>query len=53
MIYARVMDTTVEADYQQAMREIERQQMPLSDVPQPAPAWPRRVEQKVPLDNSV
>ncbi len=55
MLYARVLDTTVEADYRQAMHAIERQQMPLSKVPEPAPGWPRKVEQeqKVPLDNSV
>ena len=55
MLYARVLDTTVEADYRQAMHAIERQQMPLSEAPESAPGWPRKVEQeqKVPLDNSV
>lgn len=53
MIYARVLDATVEADYRQAMRQIERRQMPLSDTPEPAPVWPKKVGQKVLLDNSV
>ena len=34
MIYARVLDTTVEADYRQAMSKIERQQLPLSSTPE-------------------
>jgi site-specific recombinase XerD len=53
MIYARVWDATVEADYRQAMRQIERRQMPLSGTPELVPGWPIEVEQKVPLDNSV
>ena len=55
MLYARVLDTTVETDYRRAMHAIERQQMPLSEVPESAPGWPRKVEQvqEVPLDNSV
>lgn len=58
MIYARVWDTTVEADYRQAMAQIEREQMPLSDVPMGMSHWPRPAEPhvvKVPetLDNSV
>jgi site-specific recombinase XerD len=53
MIYARVLDTTVEADYRRAMREIECRQMPLSDTPETAPNWPTKVEKKIPLDNSV
>jgi hypothetical protein len=40
MIYARVLDTTVEADYRQAMRHIERQQMPLSSTPDLVSNWP-------------
>jgi site-specific recombinase XerD len=39
-IYARVLDTTVQADYYQAMYKIERQQMPLSNTPEPVPDWP-------------
>ena len=60
MIYARVLDSTLEADYRRAMTQIERQQMPLSDIPQPAANWPRRqlaerpsVPTDSPLDNSV
>jgi len=34
-IYARVYDHTVEADYRQAMRSIESQHMPFSDLPIP------------------
>jgi site-specific recombinase XerD len=39
-IYARVFDTTVQADYYQAMHKIERLQMPLSNIPEPVPNWP-------------
>jgi len=39
LIYARALDTTVEADYRQAMRQIERRQMPLSDTPIPVDSW--------------
>jgi len=60
LIYARVLDTTVEADYRQAMRHIERQQMPLSDTPLPMANWPTRVAaehaqivKEPALDNSV
>jgi len=35
MIYARVLDHTLEADYRKAMHSIELQQMPLSDQPIP------------------
>ena len=40
MIYARVLDKTVQADYQQAMQQIEQQQMPLSQTPTLVPDWP-------------
>lgn len=39
-IYARVLDATVQADYYQAIHKIERQQMPLSNTPEPVPNWP-------------
>jgi site-specific recombinase XerD len=39
MIYARVLDPTLEAQYRQAMAHIERQQPPLSDTPL-AVDWP-------------
>jgi site-specific recombinase XerD len=39
-IYARVFDTTVEADDRQAMHRIAREQMPLSDEPVPVAHWP-------------
>jgi site-specific recombinase XerD len=51
LIYARVLDTTVEADYRRAMRQIEQHQMPLSSTAEPAPHWPAKP--KVPIDNSV
>jgi len=44
MIYARVHDATVEADYRQAMGHIELQQLPLSDVPLSVDNWPTRTE---------
>lgn len=39
-IYARVLDTTVEADYRQAMQAIELQQMPLAESPILVSGWP-------------
>jgi len=39
MIYARVQDATVESDYRQAMQQIERQQIPLSDQPIAVADW--------------
>jgi site-specific recombinase XerD len=57
MIYARVHDATVEADYRQAMRIIDQQQMPLSNTPLPAEDWPSSqrevVNMRETLDNSV
>jgi site-specific recombinase XerD len=60
MIYARVRDTTVEADYRKAMHYIELGQMPLSNVPIPVANWPSPTEtqraplvRKLALDNSV
>ena len=57
MIYARVHDHTVETDYRRAMLQIERQQMPLSNLPIPADHWLRKsivnVQIKETLDNSV
>ena len=58
MIYARVLDTTVETDYRQAMQQIEHQ----SEAAVLAATWPTRESQdicsavavsKQPLDNSV
>jgi site-specific recombinase XerD len=40
MIYARILDKTVETDYQQAMRQIESQQMPLSRTSDLVTNWP-------------
>jgi site-specific recombinase XerD len=40
MIYARLLDPTVEADYLQAMATIEAQQLPLSARPELVPNWP-------------
>ncbi|MBI4771412.1 MAG: tyrosine-type recombinase/integrase [Chloroflexi bacterium] len=58
MIYARVLDTTVEADYRQAMAHIERVQMPLSDASFSVANWPGQTQPQVvkvpePLDNPV
>jgi integrase/recombinase XerD len=39
-VYARVLDTTVEADYRQAMQTIESQQMPLAESPILVSGWP-------------
>ena len=40
MIYARVLDTTLQADYRHAMRKIEAQQPPLSITPEVVTNWP-------------
>lgn len=60
LIYARALDTTVEADYRRAMGQIERQQMPLSDEPLPMANWPTQMSaernqifKELALDNSV
>lgn len=54
MIYARVQESTVEADYRQALRRIEQHQMPLSDQPVMADDWPTQVVNvQEPLANSV
>ena len=39
-IYARVYDSTVEADYRQAMAKVEHLHLPLSDTPLPVDNWP-------------
>jgi site-specific recombinase XerD len=39
-IYARVYDSTVEADYRQAMAQVEYLHLPLSDTPLPVDNWP-------------
>ena len=40
LIYARILDKTVETDYQQAMAQIESQQMPFSRPPDLVTNWP-------------
>jgi len=61
MIYARVQDATLETDYRRAMSQIERQQMPLSNVPLLVANWPtqtpatcaEKIFKEPALDNSV
>jgi site-specific recombinase XerD len=62
MIYARVHDRTVEADYRQAMRQIELQHLPLANEPVAVANWPTGPSEEchaqtnivqVTLDNSV
>jgi len=54
MIYARVQDATVEADYRQATSRIERQQTPLSNQPIAVVNWPTQaVKVQETIDNSV
>jgi site-specific recombinase XerD len=54
MIYARVQDATLEADYRQALRKIEQRLMPLSEQPLVANEWPTQVVKvQVQLDDSV
>jgi site-specific recombinase XerD len=60
LIYARALDTTVEADYRRAMGQIEQRQMPLSNTPIPVANWPtqavaerEQILKELALDNSV
>jgi site-specific recombinase XerD len=59
LIYARVSDATVEADYRRAMRAIEHQQMPLATTPIPIDrqtlpvATPNQFVKELTLDSSV
>jgi site-specific recombinase XerD len=43
MIYARVHDATVEADYHKFTNKIEKQRVPLSNLPIPADNWPTQI----------
>lgn len=54
MIYARVQDATVEADYRRFTSQIERQCPPLSNTPIVAADWPTQVVKvQETIDNSV
>jgi len=54
MIYAKVLDTTVEADFRKAFHRIELGQMPLSDQPLSAVGWPAQITKIVKtIDDSV
>jgi site-specific recombinase XerD len=54
MIYAKVLDTTVEADFRKAFHTIELRQMPLSDLPVSAVGWPAQITKIVKtIDDSV
>jgi site-specific recombinase XerD len=57
MVYARLYEATVEADYRKAMQMIEQRQMPLSGTPLPVEGWPSGrkmvVNVRDDLDNSV
>jgi site-specific recombinase XerD len=54
MIYAKVQDATLEADYRRALRKIEQRQMSLSELPLAVEEWPTQVVKvQVPLDDSV
>lgn len=54
MIYARVQDATVEADYRKFTNQIERQQIPLSTTPIALDSWPTQVVNvQFAIDNSV
>lgn len=54
MIYARVQDATVEADYRRFTHHIERLQIPLSNTPIVAADWPTQiVKVQDTIDNSV
>ena len=51
MIYARIHDTTVEADYRRFTNQIERQRIPLSISPIASVGWP--ILAPLTIDNSV
>lgn len=54
MIYARVQDATMEADYHRFTNQIERQRVPLSNTPIAADIWPTQfVNVQFTLDNSI
>jgi site-specific recombinase XerD len=61
LVYARIQNATVEADYRQAMAKIELQQPPLSDTPLLMANWPTQpavepadhIFKERTLDNSV
>jgi site-specific recombinase XerD len=54
MIYARVQDATMEADYHRFTNQIERQHVPLSNTPIAADHWPTQiVNVQFTLDNSI
>lgn len=54
LIYAKVHDATVEADYRQALSRIEQRQMPFADQPLLVTDWPTQiVKVQETLDNSV
>jgi integrase len=54
MIYAKVQDATVEADYRQALHKIEQHQMPLLEQPVSVEEWPTQVVNvQEALDSSV
>jgi hypothetical protein len=54
MLYARVQDATVEADYRRFTSQIENQRIPLSNTPIVADGWPTQiVKVQFPLDSSV
>ncbi len=61
LIYARIQNATVEADYRQAMAKVEVQQPPLSNTPLLMADWPTRtavqptdqIFKELTLDNSV
>jgi site-specific recombinase XerD len=54
MIYAKVQDATLEADYRRALRRIEQRQMPLSLQPLVVDEWPTQVVKvQATLDDSV
>jgi len=54
MIYARIQDATVEADYRRFTDQIERQHTPLSNMPIAALGWPTQIVKVLDtIDNSV
>jgi len=54
MIYARVQDATLEADFRRFTSQMERQQTPLSNTPIVVTDWPTQVVKvQDPIDNSV
>jgi site-specific recombinase XerD len=53
MAYAQVLDLTLEADYRQAMDQIERRQPPLATAPELVANWPGAAAENAPTQTNT